>query len=326
MQEIELAPNATIFTEGEISNGMYAIMAGEAAVMRTNPVTGEERELLRLGEGDVFGENGMDNPNSKRNATVRATQSGVRVLFLERENFLTLVRTQVLHVKFAKRKRGVAVRAGNDDGGDGDQFHHNNRTSQLLETMVTVDKSKTDIEFAFLFNAVRQTLLFGALPEDHVKAIVEEMWKGEISKDTVLIKQGDMGNHVYVLEKGNFDVFIWDGDDEKIRSSSSTDERQQKKVDYKVPGDVFGDIALMYNAPRNATCTAEKDSVVWMVDRFTFQRIARDVGAERLLAYQAFLAQVSILTKLNSAERMKIAEALEEVEFGDGEVVYEKRF
>jgi len=37
-----------------------------------------------------------------------------------------------------------------------------------------------------------------------------------------------------------------------------------------VSGEVFGELALMYNAPRAATIKARRDSVVWSLDRGTF--------------------------------------------------------
>ena len=35
----------------------------------------------------------------------------------------------------------------------------------------------------------------------------------------------------------------------------------------KQRGDMFGEVALMYNVPRSATVAATKDSVVWVLER-----------------------------------------------------------
>ena len=39
------------------------------------------------------------------------------------------------------------------------------------------------------------------------------------------------------------------------------------RVNMKQRGDMFGEVALMYNVPRSATVAATKDSVVWVLER-----------------------------------------------------------
>ena len=47
-------------------------------------------------------------------------------------------------------------------------------------------------------------------------------------------------------------------------------ERRQTvnfRVNMKQRGDMFGEVALMYNVPRSATVAATKDSLVWVLER-----------------------------------------------------------
>ncbi len=43
------------------------------------------------------------------------------------------------------------------------------------------------------------------------------------------------------------------------------------RVNVKEPGDVFGEVSLMYNCPRTATVAATTDAVVWVLERDVFR-------------------------------------------------------
>lgn len=47
------------------------------------------------------------------------------------------------------------------------------------------------------------------------------------------------------------------------------------------PGEGFGELALLYNAPRAATIIAETESILWKLDRDTFNNIVKDAAARK---------------------------------------------
>ena len=63
------------------------------------------------------------------------------------------------------------------------------------------------------------------------------------------------------------------------------------------PGDSFGELALMYNAPRAATITATAPSTLWAMDRVTFRSMLFEKANSKRETYKAFLSSVSLLVR-----------------------------
>ena len=85
-------------------------------------------------------------------------------------------------------------------------------------------------------------------------------------------------------------------------------------------------MALMYGTPRAAKIVAKTKLTLWGIDRDSYRGILMESTRTRREMYEDFLSRVPILEKLYDWERMTIADALEEVEFGKGEVVVAVRW
>ena len=94
------------------------------------------------------------------------------------------------------------------------------------------------------------------------------------------------------------------------------------KVTTIEPGGSFGELALMYNAPRAATVmSAEAGCTLWALDRITFRRILMDSTFQRRRLYESFLEEVDLLSSLTKYERSKIADALETQKYPPGTTI-----
>lgn len=86
-------------------------------------------------------------------------------------------------------------------------------------------------------------------------------------------------------------------------------------------GEVFGELALLYNAPRAATIVAKTNAELWSLDRRTFSHIVSDSTQKKRDKYEEFLKQVEILKSMDTYERSKLADAIQEKWYAEGDYV-----
>lgn len=177
-------------------------------------------------------------------------------------------------------------------------------SDDVTETLVIPKSNEARMRIAA---AISQNLLFRNLEPDQKKEVVDAMFEKKVPAGTSIIKQGDEGDNFYVVDSGNFDVFV-----------------NGKKVVEIGQGGSFGELALMYNTPRAATCTASEDSVLWAVDRVTFRRSITNNTFRKRKLYESFLKSVNILSSLEPGEIVKVADALEPIEFEQGDMIVEQ--
>lgn len=165
-----------------------------------------------------------------------------------------------------------------------------------------VPKSSTEIQM--ISASLQNHFLFKCLEADERQEVIDCMEQKQFHAGDCVIEQGAAGDFFYVVSQGTLDCLV---DGEVVT-------RYQR-------GGSFGELALMYNAPRAATIRATSDGLLWALDRVSFRSILMDNHAEKRKLHEGFLKSVPLFKSLEVAEIHKIADALEPVSFMDGEVV-----
>ena len=89
-------------------------------------------------------------------------------------------------------------------------------------------------------------------------------------------------------------------------------------------GASFGELALLYNCPRAATCIANTDCRLWKVDQRTFRYMLANNNANQQKDVLDVLRKVQFLANLEEGMLIKIADALTTVSFQEGDRIINK--
>jgi len=95
---------------------------------------------------------------------------------------------------------------------------------------------------------VRRAPLFTALDDAQAASLRASMDSVKISKGGILFREGDEGEHVYVIVDG------------KLKLGTASGDGRENLLSILGPGEMFGELSLFDPGPRTSTATAVTDS------------------------------------------------------------------
>ncbi|XP_068461011.1 cGMP-dependent protein kinase 2 [Clinocottus analis] len=155
-----------------------------------------------------------------------------------------------------------------------------------------------------LADALNKNQYLKRLELQQIKDMVECMYERTYQQDEYVIKQGEPGQHLFVLADGKLDVF-----------------QQNKLLASITVWTTFGELAILYNCTRTASVRAVNNVRTWALDREVFQNIMRRTAETRHEQYRNFLRSVSLLAYLPEDKLSKIVDCLEVEYYDKGEHV-----
>ena len=167
-----------------------------------------------------------------------------------------------------------------------------------------VSTEKTAEQLARIRAPVGSNLLFSTLSDEARLEVFALVVEREFEARVDVITQGDDGDYFYIVDEGECEV-IKDGeklDAPPLRAGAS-----------------FGELALMYSAPRAATVRTTEPTVCWALDRVAFRTTLFGGQSDQREQTKNFLAGVPLLQPLSSQERAKVADAVTVHKYSAGE-------
>ncbi len=167
------------------------------------------------------------------------------------------------------------------------------------------DKSEESIRF--IDNSLADNFIFASLSDSERRQLIDAMVMETVPSTTIIIQQGEVGDYFYVVEDGEVSFSVGG-----------------KYVGACARGGSFGELALLYNCPRAATCIANTDCKLWKVDQKTFRYMLANNNASQQKDIHDVLRKVPFLSELEDSTLSKITDVLTTVSFPKGERIINK--
>ncbi|XP_022593513.1 cGMP-dependent protein kinase 2-like [Seriola dumerili] len=173
-------------------------------------------------------------------------------------------------------------------------------TLEITRTQV----KKTASEKSVIVKAIQKNDFLSRLDDEQTAMMVELLVVSNFQPGDEVIKEGSEGDSMYIVAAG-----------ELLVTQAGQDLRT---LNY---GDVFGELAILYNCKRTATVKAKTVVRLWCMERQTYRTIITNKSKKKREQLMGFLKTSRTLKDLNDVQLSKIIDSMEEVKYQDKDVI-----
>ncbi|KAL5211672.1 hypothetical protein ABZP36_022519 [Zizania latifolia] len=174
---------------------------------------------------------------------------------------------------------------------------------------------KTWEEQAHIERVLHDHFLFRKLTDPQCHVLLDCMQRVEVKAGDTVVQQGGEGECFYVVGSGEFEVL----------AIQEEDGKEVIKVLHRYTADKlssFGELALMYNKPLQASVRAVTTGTLWALKREDFRGILMSEFSN--IPALKLLRSVELFTRLTMLQLSQLADSLVEVTFSDGQQIVDK--
>jgi CRP-like cAMP-binding protein len=285
----------SIVSFGCASNNLHIVLEGAGKVSIP-------RQVGQVSRGDVFGEEALRLAGAISPHQVEAVGGAMTTISVNQALFNKLDIRRA-HLGKTNQKEKLARAIGEVYGSESE--HQQEGISQDSGRKIVSDYEQTMNDGELIMQAVKNNKVLSEvlqLTDGQYDLIRDCVHLISVPKGEVLMRKGDTGHALYILQEGLLDIFL-----------SGTVE--EGAGDFKLrAGDSFGELALLYDTPRAATISAVRDSWLWVLDRSEFKMVTRMNYTARISAYTKLIENIPFLDRMvDKGHHDMIAGILEEI-------------
>jgi CRP-like cAMP-binding protein len=172
--------------------------------------------------------------------------------------------------------------------------------------------TKTPEEVDFLRQALQHNYLFMDLTENNLAELVDAMEPHVAEAGTKIIQQGDTGDYFYIVQSGQVDF---------VKQSPG---KPAESVGSCQAGESFGELALLYDAPRAASCIAASKVKLWRIDQTMFRYMMAHQDHVHNKQVKDWIQKVPVFRDLHPVDLARFVQALSPVNWKEGTRIVQK--
>ncbi|CAD8186439.1 unnamed protein product [Paramecium pentaurelia] len=257
---------------------------------RCQQFTNDNLELTQ-GKGVVVNKKGDTITIPQQNGTTISKKTTQKQNDDEGEDDEQPQNLQQIELKRGDRKKQAKINAVSD-------------TVEIFENILKVEKRKSPFDYQLMLNAFNDHFIFKSVPQSDIEYVVEQMFYCTVPDGQFVFKQGDKATSYFLIERGQCQIII-NGELKKTLKS----------------GDAFGELAMLYNAPRSASVKAVGDCAFWAIDRNTFRKVVEQQNQRNYDENREFMKKVEFFSFLTEEQRDAICNVLITLLFKKGEII-----
>lgn len=171
---------------------------------------------------------------------------------------------------------------------------------------------KSESERVKIRGVLMNNMLTKKLSDEAMNILIGAMQKRMYKKEDVLIQFGDVGKEYFILDSGVLECKVYSEESKEVIVTKTITE-----------GNTFGELALLYQAPRSATISALTECTTWVLDQMTFKTIIMASAIKERNIRLQFVDNIKIFEKMSRYEKIKLLDGLE-VQYFEAEDVIVK--